>query len=114
MAATPEKPPLTDSPWFWVLMFSGVAMLGIVAVGPKYVRRQARTEQRYANRLQTWQHQQEYSGRTPTADEALETGRRMESQPPRASLVPLAVAAAVIMAVSAGGLLVSRRRQGGG
>lgn len=112
MTSPPGKlPPLTDSAWFWVFMFSGVAMLGIIAVGPKYVRRQARAEQRYANRVQTWQHQQQAAEGSAESTE-LEAGRLMESQSPRASLIPLAAAVALVMAVAAGGLIVTRRSGG--
>lgn len=112
MNSPPDKlPPLTDSAWYWVFIFSGVALLGIIAAGPKYVRRQARAEQRYANRVQTWQHQQQATENVADSTE-LETGRLMESQPPRASLIPLAAAVAAVMAVAAGGLMVTRRRGG--
>lgn len=105
--------PLAESGWFWLLMFSAVALLGILAVTPKYVRRQARAEQRYANRVQTWQAQQSRGAAENLAqtDDAA-VGQTMESQPPRASLLPLAALTAAVMAVSAAGLLVSRRRSG--
>ena len=44
---TDPHPPLTDSPWFWVLMFSGMALAAVVAIGPKYGGRQARLERQY-------------------------------------------------------------------
>lgn len=110
MAVPPEKSPLTDSAWFWLLMFCGVAMLGIIAVGPKYFRRQARAEQRYANRVQTWQHRQLSPEETAAAAQDQQTGRQMEAQGPRATLAPLAAAVAALMAAAAGGLMVTRRR----
>jgi hypothetical protein len=42
-----ERPPLTDSPWFWVLAFSLMALLALVAVSGKYGQRQSREERKY-------------------------------------------------------------------
>jgi hypothetical protein len=42
-----EKRPISDSPWFWVLVFSLMA-LGLVAIlTPKYGERQSQLERRY-------------------------------------------------------------------
>jgi hypothetical protein len=35
---------LADSPWFWVCLFASVAVMGLVAIGPKYQQREARLE----------------------------------------------------------------------
>jgi hypothetical protein len=42
--------PLTDSPWFWVLAFSAMALGALLAIGPKYGGRQARLERQYQAR----------------------------------------------------------------
>jgi hypothetical protein len=42
--------PLTDSAWFWVLLFSLVGLLALVAMSPKYGRRQANIERQYQAR----------------------------------------------------------------
>jgi len=44
------KPPLTDSPWFWLLLFSTAALGALAAIGPKYVQRQAAVERRFEAR----------------------------------------------------------------
>ena len=44
------RPPLTDSPWFWVCMFATAALLGLTAAQPKYGRRQAQIEKQYQGR----------------------------------------------------------------
>jgi hypothetical protein len=41
---------LADSPWFWALMFSVMALVGIGLIGPKYARRQAQIEGRFLGR----------------------------------------------------------------
>jgi hypothetical protein len=47
---TPRRSPLTDSPWFWVLVFAGMALAALLAIGPKYGGRQARLERQYQAR----------------------------------------------------------------
>jgi hypothetical protein len=42
--------PFTDSPWFWVLMFSLMALGALVAIGGKYGRRQSAIERQYQAR----------------------------------------------------------------
>jgi hypothetical protein len=39
-----RRPPLTDSAWFWVVVFSTMAMLALATISPKYVLRQERLE----------------------------------------------------------------------
>jgi len=51
--ATDRQPPLTDSAWFWLLMFSTAAMLALLSIGPKYGRRQEGVERKYETRRET-------------------------------------------------------------
>jgi hypothetical protein len=48
--ASQDSPPITDSPWFWVLAFAGMALAALLAIGPKYGGRQARLERVYQAR----------------------------------------------------------------
>lgn len=47
---SPAPGRLTDSPWFWSLLFSVMSLVGIGLIGPKYARRQAQIEGRYLGR----------------------------------------------------------------
>jgi hypothetical protein len=42
--------PLSDSPWYWVLVFSLMALAALVAMSGKYGRRQANIERQYQAR----------------------------------------------------------------
>ncbi len=55
---------LTDSPWFWVCVFSAVAVGGTVAIAPKYEKVQARLELREEARQRSF----EYANRVDAAD----------------------------------------------
>jgi hypothetical protein len=46
----PVRPPITDSPWFWVLAFSLMGLLALFVIGGKYGRRQAGMERQYQAR----------------------------------------------------------------
>jgi hypothetical protein len=45
-----ERAPITDSPWFWLLVFSSMALVALLAIGGKYGQRQARMERQYQAR----------------------------------------------------------------
>src|SRR5688500_12702776 len=52
-----ESSSLTDSPWFWVMMFSLVALGALAAIGGKYGRRQAAIERQYQARTRVAEQQ---------------------------------------------------------
>src|SRR5690349_1175492 len=47
-----NTPKLTDSPWFWLMVFCATAMVAVTVIGPKYAVRMARKE-RMMNANQT-------------------------------------------------------------
>jgi hypothetical protein len=48
-----ERPPVTDSAWFWVLVFSLMGIVALAAIGEKYGKRQAGIERQYQARERT-------------------------------------------------------------
>jgi len=48
--ASPDRSPITDSAWFWVLAFSLMGCLALAALNGKYSRRQASIERQYQAR----------------------------------------------------------------
>jgi hypothetical protein len=45
-----HQSPITDSPWFWALAFSLMALVALLALSGKYSRRQANIERNYQAR----------------------------------------------------------------
>src|SRR5262245_45527972 len=48
--SSPARPPITDSPWFWVALFSLIGLIGLVAISGQYGKRQSRLERQYQAR----------------------------------------------------------------
>ena len=44
------SPPVTESPWFWVMLFSLSALAGIATIGPKFERREESIETTFHGR----------------------------------------------------------------
>jgi hypothetical protein len=45
-----RRPPITDSPWFWAALFTGVGLAALVATGGKFGKRQANIENKFQAR----------------------------------------------------------------
>lgn len=52
MCASPKDvvPPVSESPWFWVMLFSLGALAGIATIGPKFERREQAIETKFHSR----------------------------------------------------------------
>src|SRR5688572_4840576 len=48
-AATPRAP-ITDSPWLWAALFTGVGLAALLATGGKFGKRQANIENKFQAR----------------------------------------------------------------
>jgi len=44
------RPPLTDSPFFWLYLFATTALIGVTVIGPKFSQRQAQIERQFQGR----------------------------------------------------------------
>lgn len=98
-------PPLTDSPWFWLMLFSLFALLGITIIGPKYLVRQSRLEYQFHARQEMHARRLTAGSDAAGAREDAEGGRILEDSPRRPSVLPLAAIAGSLLLVSVVGLV---------
>lgn len=95
----PSRP--TDSPWFWLLAFSAMALVGVAAIAPKFDIRQRRLESRYTGREQAAaERARRAAGLSPT-DLAAEARAPDESPRRIVPLWPLGVGAGAVAVASA-------------
>lgn len=107
-----------DSPWFWLSLFAGMALVCLLLVESKFAQRQARLEQRYQNRLAVQQSRAErqaepLSGETPIEAESeepaeLPEGVNMRNARARTSLVSLMGVVGALLIVGLFGLFRQR------
>jgi len=98
---------LTDSPWFWAMLFSLMALVGIGLIAPKFDVRQRQIEGRYLGRQKAAEERARRSaGLEPVnlADEAVDR----EAVAPR-RMVPLWTLATVAGAAAVGSGVMLRR-----
>lgn len=110
MSTLLPPPRLSDSPWFWALLFSLMAVAGIGLIGPKYARRQAQIEGRFLGRQRAAiERDRRAAGLEPVdlADAATDA----EGAPP-ARIVPTwtLVTVAALAAAGSAVMLVRERR----
>lgn len=101
--APPERPPLTDSGWFWALLFSVMSLAGIGLISPKWDWRQRQLEGRYLGREQAAIERQRRAAGLDPVDLAETAADRERVAPGR--IVPawtLVALAAAATAASAG------------
>jgi hypothetical protein len=90
----PPQRPWQESPWLWFGLYAAMALVALLAVAPKYARRQGRLEQRYENRVRM--EQQRLSPST-----GMTAPTRMSEARAQTSLVPLALVLIGVLAVAA-------------
>jgi len=98
---------LTDSPWFWALVFSFMALVGIGLIAPKFDVRQRQIEGRYLGRQKAAEERARRSAGLPATDLAGEARERDEVAPRR--MMPLWTLATAAGAAAAGSAVMLRR-----
>ena len=87
---TSRKKSITESPWYWVYLFSTAVLIAIVLLGPKIIERQTIDERNYQARQRTYR---QASGEQP--DIPLSTNDNQ-----LITLQPLIITFAIVLAVS--------------
>ncbi len=111
--STRNSQPLTDSPWFWGLLFAGVGLAALVAISGKYGRRQAVLERKYQAR-QRLQADMVAPGSVKKPDSAklVKTGRRANFSTPEETLIPLwPVAGLLLLLMTISGVMLWVKRE---
>lgn len=98
---------LTDSPWFWGLMFSVMALVGIGLIAPKFDKRQRQVEGRFLGRQQSAIERERRAAGRPPVDLA-DTAQDRELVAPQ-RIVPLWTLAIAAGAAAAGSAVMLRR-----
>ena len=99
---TRARAPITDSPWFWVTLFSLMGLVALAAMHRKYGYMQSRIERRYQVNERI-------------AEDATEDPGRREYATPQATIIPLwplAIALGCVATVAAVMLVRERSRRG--
>ena len=106
---------ITDSPWFWVLIFSVMGLLALAVIGGKYGRRQANIERQYQARERV--AEKLAAENNPAAADRIENSdARRAYATPGDQLVPiwpLAILLGLVVVVAAAMLYRGRRGRRG-
>jgi len=90
--------PISDSPWFWVLLFSVVALIALGAISGQYGKRQARIER-------------QYQARERIGDNAVNDPTRPEYATPDNTLVPIWPLGVLLVAAAIGAAVMLQRER---
>jgi len=111
-----DSPPITDSPWFWALLYSAVPLVFLTIMSGKYGERQSRLERQYQGRVRAAEADapeaaaaDEVPALDATGDEPAE-GRRPFSSPEN-MLIPLLPLILVFLAIAAFAAVMLIREQ---
>jgi hypothetical protein len=104
-----EPTRLTDSPWFWALLFSLMALVGLGLIAPKFDVRQRQVEGRFLGRQEAAIERQRRAAGLPPVDLADEARDREVVAPRR--IVPLWTLGAAAAAAAAGSAIMLARER---
>ncbi len=91
-----KQAPITDSPWYWVLVFSLMGLIALGAISGQYGKRQARLER-------------QYQARERIRDDAVGDSERREYASSDDTLVPLWPLAIPLLSAAAFAAVMLRR-----
>ncbi len=106
------RPGITDSPWYWGLMFCGAGLIGLLGTGPRYALREAGLERQLEARTEIHRRRADPEYRAAVSEaEAAAAAQPAESpattQPATAPQVKLLKTLGPLIALASVGALVS-------
>lgn len=66
--APDRRPSITESPWYWVYVFSTAGLVGLMLLGPKMLQRQAQEERSFQGRRRAEEQKRGQTPATPMSD----------------------------------------------
>jgi hypothetical protein len=106
------RPPLTDSGWFWALLFSLMALVGIALIAPKWDWRQRQLEGRFLGQQQAAIERQRRAAGLEAVDLAEAAAVREAVAPGRIVPAWTLVTLAALAAAASAAMLWRERRAG--
>ena len=103
-ASAKPAAPVTDSPWFWAVLFLNAALIGLMLIGAKYRKREAMLERRYEIRRDS--ALRKAAGQPIVEQTGAEADPQAQDRP---LLVPLEPLAAVLVAIDLVAIAFYRR-----
>ena len=99
---------ITDSPWFWMLIYSTVPLIGLALLSQKYAERQSRLERQYQGHLAAAEQKSQKLSREDTVskpdssstpeDDSSPDSRQYSS--PEDTIIPLAPLTLIFLAIA--------------
>jgi hypothetical protein len=103
-----KRPPITDSPWLWAALFTGVGLSALLATGGNFGKRQANIENKYQARSAVASGALEVQARDAGGKRAAKAPQYSSPDKQIIPLWPLEVVLGLICAVSLAMLLRQR------
>jgi hypothetical protein len=98
-----ERISVTDTPWFWAMLFSLAALAAIATVGPKFERREEAIETKFHARERGLHREEATQGPAETDEKVAEVADSNAAQKPWSpvwTLEPLMAVIGVVVVVS--------------
>jgi hypothetical protein len=108
--------PITDSVWFWILVYSSVPLIGLALLSAQYAKRQSRLERQFQGHMAAAErNEKQVAADQPNADSDSkpEAENPREYSSPEDTIIPLTPLALLFLAIAgfAGWKLARERRR---
>jgi hypothetical protein len=100
-----KSPPITDSVWFWVLLYSFVPLIGLALLNAQYAKRQSRLERQFQGHMAAAERNETQAAKDQPAAEsgampAPAAGDAREYSSPENTIIPLTPLVLLFLAIA--------------